>query len=116
MIDLLNDLELPTSVLTNSSIYDHCPEVIDAFRERGDEILAHGRTNSERQVRINVPMGIIYNASFCQRLTFRKAGLRESTLESTKTYNTGVRNTQCFLPSPQWVIDDLGRWSKLAIP
>jgi len=37
-------------VLTNSSMYDYAPEVLDAFRARGDEILAHGRTNSERQV------------------------------------------------------------------
>ena len=37
------------SVLVNASLYDYCPEVVAAFRARGDEVVAHGRTNSERQ-------------------------------------------------------------------
>jgi allantoinase len=46
---LLDQLQLPASVLVNSSLYDYCPEVIAAFRARGDEIVGHGRTNAERQ-------------------------------------------------------------------
>lgn len=42
-------LNLPVAVLANSEIYDYCPQVMDAFRRRGDEIVSHGRTNSERQ-------------------------------------------------------------------
>ncbi|KAF0132425.1 MAG: polysaccharide deacetylase, partial [Xanthobacteraceae bacterium] len=49
MIELFDALALPASVLVNSSIYGYCPEVMDAFRTRGDEVLGHGRTNSERQ-------------------------------------------------------------------
>ena len=49
LIDLFDSLSLPVSVLVNSSIYAHCPTVMDAFRARGDEVVAHGRTNSERQ-------------------------------------------------------------------
>lgn len=49
LIDLFDQLRLPTSVLVNSSIYGYCPEVMDAFRARGDEVLGHGRSNSERQ-------------------------------------------------------------------
>jgi peptidoglycan/xylan/chitin deacetylase (PgdA/CDA1 family) len=49
LIDLFDELALPLSVLVNSSIYDYCPEVMDAFRARGDEIVGHGRSNSERQ-------------------------------------------------------------------
>lgn len=49
LIDLFDELSLPSSVLVNSSIYDYCPEVMDAFRARGDEVVGHGRTNSERQ-------------------------------------------------------------------
>ncbi|MGL4286681.1 MAG: polysaccharide deacetylase family protein [Phreatobacter sp.] len=49
MIDLFDRLRLPSSVLVNSSIYGYCPEVMDAFRARGDEVLGHGRSNSERQ-------------------------------------------------------------------
>jgi len=49
ILDLLNEYELPACINLNSIVYDHCPEVVAAFRERGDEIVAHGRTNSERQ-------------------------------------------------------------------
>jgi allantoinase len=49
LIELFDELELPLSVLVNSSIYHYCPEVMEAFRTRGDEIVGHGRTNSERQ-------------------------------------------------------------------
>jgi allantoinase len=47
--DAFDALNLPASVLVNSWLYDEAPELIAAFRARGDEIVAHGRTNSERQ-------------------------------------------------------------------
>lgn len=49
LFELFADLGLPIAVLANTAIYDHCPEVMAAARTRGDEIVAHGRTNSERQ-------------------------------------------------------------------
>jgi peptidoglycan/xylan/chitin deacetylase (PgdA/CDA1 family) len=47
--DLLDELALPCSALINTSLYDDCPELVAAFRARGDEIVGHGYTNSERQ-------------------------------------------------------------------
>lgn len=49
LIELFDALELPVSVLLNSAVYDHCPEAVAALRGRGDEIVGHGRTNSEHQ-------------------------------------------------------------------
>ena len=49
LLDLFTELELPVSVLLNSALYEHSPEVVAAFRARGDEIVGHGRTNSEHQ-------------------------------------------------------------------
>ncbi|EPX76596.1 polysaccharide deacetylase family protein [Salipiger mucosus] len=49
LIELFDSLELPATVLANSTMYDHAPELMAAHRARGDEIAAHGRTNSERQ-------------------------------------------------------------------
>lgn len=49
MLDMFDALGLPAGVLVNAAIYDHCPQVVAAFRGRGDEIIAHGRSNSERQ-------------------------------------------------------------------
>ena len=49
LMDLVYELALPASALVNSSILDYCPELVTAHRLRGDEIVGHGRTNSERQ-------------------------------------------------------------------
>jgi hypothetical protein len=49
LMALADQLALPFTVLVNSAVYDYCPELIAGFRARGDEIAAHGRTNSERQ-------------------------------------------------------------------
>lgn len=49
LLEAFDALELPATVLLNTAIYDHCPEVAEAFRARGDEFVGHGRTNAERQ-------------------------------------------------------------------
>ncbi len=49
LIELFDQLKLPVGVLTNTSLYDYCPEVLEAFVARGDEIIGHGHTNSDRQ-------------------------------------------------------------------
>jgi peptidoglycan/xylan/chitin deacetylase (PgdA/CDA1 family) len=46
IIDLFNEQGLPLAVVANSVIYDRCAEIMDAFRARGDEVIAHGTTNS----------------------------------------------------------------------
>ena len=47
--DLLDEFKLPTSCLVNSLLYDYHPEIFERIRERGDEVVGHGRTNAERQ-------------------------------------------------------------------
>ena len=47
--DLFADLNLPAAVLVNTWLYDEAPQLIGAFRALGHEMVAHGRTNSERQ-------------------------------------------------------------------
>lgn len=49
MLDLFDALKFPASVLVNASLYDYCPDLVGGFARRGDEIVGHGRTNSERQ-------------------------------------------------------------------
>ncbi|HEY9645090.1 MAG TPA: polysaccharide deacetylase family protein [Chroococcidiopsis sp.] len=55
LLELFDELELPVALLVNSTIYDYCPDVVAAFRDRHDEIVAHGRTNSERQGDLSEP-------------------------------------------------------------
>jgi peptidoglycan/xylan/chitin deacetylase (PgdA/CDA1 family) len=49
LLELFDAQGWPASVLVNTALYDHAPELVAAFRRRGDEIVGHGRTNSERQ-------------------------------------------------------------------
>ena len=49
LFDLFDELEMPACILANSEAYEYAPQIFDRARARGDEIVAHGRTNSERQ-------------------------------------------------------------------
>jgi allantoinase len=49
LLDMLDELSLPATVLLNSAMYGYAPELVAAHRARGDEMAGHGRTNSERQ-------------------------------------------------------------------
>lgn len=53
MLSLFDDLQLPSGVIINTSLYDHCPDLVNAFVKRGDELIAHGHTNSEQQGTLN---------------------------------------------------------------
>ena len=47
LFDLLDELQLPAAHNTNSLVYDYAPQITDAIRRRGDEVVAHGRSNAE---------------------------------------------------------------------
>lgn len=47
LFDIFDELKLPVAHNTNSLLYDYAPQIFDAIRRRGDEIIAHGRTNAE---------------------------------------------------------------------
>jgi peptidoglycan/xylan/chitin deacetylase (PgdA/CDA1 family) len=49
LIEALDQLGLGASALVNSVMYDYAPALVAAHAARGDEIVGHGRTNSERQ-------------------------------------------------------------------
>lgn len=47
LFDLAEELAMPLAHNANSLLYEHAPQIMERIRERGDEIVAHGRTNSE---------------------------------------------------------------------
>ena len=47
LFDLLDELRLPAGHCTNSLVYEYAPQITDAMRRRGDEVIAHGRSNAE---------------------------------------------------------------------
>ncbi len=48
-LELFEEFGLPSAALLNTALYDHCPELVAACVARGDELVGHGHTNSERQ-------------------------------------------------------------------
>lgn len=49
IFEIFDDLNLPAAHNVNSLLYDEHSKILDYIRKRGDEIIAHGRTNAERQ-------------------------------------------------------------------
>ena len=49
IFDLMEEFELPLAHLLNASVCGRCPQIVEAIRRRGDEVVGHGVTNSERQ-------------------------------------------------------------------
>ena len=49
MLDMLDELKLPAAHNTNTLLYDFRAPIFKRIRARGDEIVGHGRTNSEHQ-------------------------------------------------------------------
>ena len=54
-LELFDELDLPAAALINTEMYQEAPRVIEAFRKRGDEIVAHGRTNAEKPGQLDEP-------------------------------------------------------------
>lgn len=46
LLQLLEEHGVPPTVLLNTACYEHCPELVAAYRSAGAEIVGHGRTNS----------------------------------------------------------------------
>ncbi len=49
IFDLADTLSLPLCHLVNSTVSERFPQIAARIRARGDEVVGHGRTNSERQ-------------------------------------------------------------------
>ena len=47
LLRLFDELALPAAHNVNSLIYENHPDIMKAIRARGDEVVGHGRTNSE---------------------------------------------------------------------
>ena len=47
VFDMLDELKMPATILLNSLVCEHYPDVIERIKARGDDVCAHGRTNAE---------------------------------------------------------------------
>jgi allantoinase len=49
LFELFDQLDIPIEAQINTAIYEHCPDIPQKLRQRGDEILGHGISNSFEQ-------------------------------------------------------------------
>ncbi|MBT6275377.1 MAG: polysaccharide deacetylase family protein [Chromatiales bacterium] len=49
LLEMFDELGIPLEAQLNTAVYDECPDIGPALRERGHEILGHGITNSAEQ-------------------------------------------------------------------
>jgi allantoinase len=47
LFEILDELKLPATILLNSMVCYHYPEIVEKIKQRGDDVLGHGRTNAE---------------------------------------------------------------------
>jgi allantoinase len=48
-LELFDQLAFPTAALINTALIEHCPELLQAVIQRGDELVGHGHSNAFRQ-------------------------------------------------------------------
>ena len=49
LLELFDAFDIPIEAQMNLAVYEHCPDIPAALRQRGHEILGHGITNSDMQ-------------------------------------------------------------------
>ncbi len=49
LLELFDAFDIPVEAQMNLGVYEHCPDIPEALRQRGHEILGHGITNSDMQ-------------------------------------------------------------------
>lgn len=76
-IEFFDQLAMPTGALINTSLYDHCPELVEALVKRGDELIGHGHTNAERQGEMGEAAERALLA-YCRERTLKESGVAPS--------------------------------------
>jgi peptidoglycan/xylan/chitin deacetylase (PgdA/CDA1 family) len=47
LFELLDELKLPATILLNSTVCQHYPDIVEKIKARGDNVCGHGRSNAE---------------------------------------------------------------------
>ena len=127
VIEMLDTLGLPATVLANSEMYRYAPELMAAHRVRGDEIAGHGRTNSERQsilpeaeerALIAEATGAIRDAEGASPEGWLSPWISESRVTPDLLAEAGYRYTLnwCMDDQPIWMRTRAGRLLSIPYP
>jgi peptidoglycan/xylan/chitin deacetylase (PgdA/CDA1 family) len=68
LLDLFDQYRLPVGVLLNSAVCDHAPELVEAYRAAGHELIAHGRSNSDTLAGMTDEQQAAYVAGVAERM------------------------------------------------
>jgi hypothetical protein len=68
ILDECRRLGLPLSVLLNTEVYDHAPDLVAALRGAGSAMIAHGRSNSDTLAGLSEEEERAYLLSIRQRM------------------------------------------------
>ena len=47
LFEILDEMKLPATILLNSSVCYHYPDIVEKIKTRGDDVCGHGRSNAE---------------------------------------------------------------------
>ena len=117
MRDMFDALDMPLSVLANSAMYDYAPDLMAAYSARGDEIVGHGRTNTERQsilspedeaVLISESTEVLAQAEGTRPKGWLSPWIAESTVTPDLLKQAGYKYTL------NWCMDDQPVWMRTA--
>jgi peptidoglycan/xylan/chitin deacetylase (PgdA/CDA1 family) len=73
---LLDELKLPASILLNSEVARLYPDIVAKIKQRGDDILGHGRTNAETLAMPHWEMDEARMIADCTEIIEKHAGVR----------------------------------------
>lgn len=115
IFDLFDEFGLPACHLVNTAAYDYAPQVIERIRARGDEIVGHGRTNSERQGDLSPEEEAVLIREATEFLTEREGEPPRGWLgpwisETATTLDTLEENGYRYVLD--WPMDDQPVWLK----
>ena len=125
ILDLFNNFNVPLAILNNASVYDVCPEILVPFRERGDEFVGHGMTNSERQAEMEEAQERKMLAAVRERMIAEEGKAPTGWLgpfisQSPKTPELLLENGYTYMMD--WFFDEQPQWFRtdrgpiLAVP
>ncbi|KAK9812153.1 hypothetical protein WJX73_000644 [Symbiochloris irregularis] len=127
ILDLLREFHMHCAVQLNSLVYSHCPELVAFSDSLGNDVVAHSRTNSERQgtksesdemALIKEVTATIKQHEGKAPLGWLGAGLSESMVTPDLLAEAGYRYVMdygCMDDQPIWINTRSGK-KLLAIP
>lgn len=117
----------PVGAIINTACYEECPNLMDALRQRGDEFIAHGHTNSDAQGSMDVEEERALIAACTARIQEKEGVAPKGWLSpwiSESLHTPDLLQDAGYTYNLNWAMDDLpvrmstngGTGSLLALP